>query len=105
LRWELVAGTGTLADGLEVVPDGPDPTLSSPAMALPERRHRFRRLDVAGATPAPGDRMLLWCDGGPSISRLVHWPPPLEIPEEGGLYVLVDEGPPPSWRYQFVADR
>jgi hypothetical protein len=50
----------------------------------------------------PGDRMLLFCEGGPSISRLVTYPPPVEIEERGGLYVLVDEGPPERWRYDFV---
>jgi hypothetical protein len=46
--------------------------------------------------------MLLACDGGPSMSRLVHWPPPVEIPDRGGMYVLVDDGPPEAWRYEWV---
>lgn len=50
----------------------------------------------------PGDRMLVWCEGGPSRSRLVTFPPPLEIEERGGVYVLVDEGRPQEWRYEFV---
>ena len=50
----------------------------------------------------PGERMLLPCEGGPSISRLVRFPPPLEIEERGGQYVLVDDGPPATWRYDFV---
>jgi len=54
--------------------------------------------------PEPGERMLLGCEGGPSQSRLVHWPPPLEIVERGGMYVLEDDGPPDSWRYVFVPD-
>jgi hypothetical protein len=49
-----------------------------------------------------GDRMLIPCDGGPSVSRLVRYPPPLEIEERGGTYVLVDDGPPEQWRYDFV---
>ena len=49
-----------------------------------------------------GDRMLIPCEGGPSISRLVRYPPPLEIEERGGIYVLVDDGPPEQWRYDFV---
>lgn len=49
-----------------------------------------------------GDRMLIPCDGGLSISRLVRYPPPLEIKERGGDYVLVDDGPPELWRYHFV---
>jgi hypothetical protein len=47
--------------------------------------------------------MLIPCEGGPSISRLVHYPPPLEIAERGGMYVLVDDGPQHLWRYDFVA--
>ena len=50
----------------------------------------------------PGDRMLIPCDGGPSTSRLERFPPPLEIDERDGTYVLVDDGPPQDWRYVFV---
>ncbi len=50
-----------------------------------------------------GERMLLWCDGGPSIGRAERFPPPLEIDVVGGSYVLVDEGPPECWHYLFVA--
>ena len=49
-----------------------------------------------------GDRMLLWCDGGPSVGRATTHPPPLEIPVEGGTYVLVDDGPVEAWHYMFV---
>ena len=49
-----------------------------------------------------GDRMLLFCEGGPSISKLVRSPPPLEIGERGGMYVLVDDGPAEQWHYAFV---
>ena len=54
--------------------------------------------------PAPeiGERMFLPCRGGPSVSRLVTYPPPIEIEESDGLYVLVDDGPPHLWWYQFV---
>jgi hypothetical protein len=51
-----------------------------------------------------GERMLLWCDGGPSMCRAVPFPPPFEIEIDGGMYVLVDDGPPEHWRYDFVAD-
>lgn len=54
--------------------------------------------------PEPGERMLIACEGGPSSSRLVHHPPPLEIVERGGLYVLDDDGPVEGWRYVFVPD-
>ena len=48
--------------------------------------------------------MLLPCSGGPSMSRLVRYPPPVEITEVGGVYVLVDDGPPERWRYDFVPE-
>jgi hypothetical protein len=48
--------------------------------------------------------MLLWCDGGPNLGRATHFPPPFEIVVEGGMYVLVDEGPAELWHYAFVAD-
>jgi hypothetical protein len=51
-----------------------------------------------------GERMLIPCVDGRDYSRLVRYPPPLELEEEDGLYVLVDDGPPHEWRYQFVAN-
>ena len=53
----------------------------------------------------PGERMLIPCTGhGPSISRLVTFPPPLEIEldHDGGVYVLEDDGEPEAWTYLFV---
>jgi hypothetical protein len=52
--------------------------------------------------PEVGDRMLLPCEGGPSQSRLVRFPPPLEVEERDGVYVLQDDGPPQQWSYLFV---
>ena len=46
--------------------------------------------------------MLVRCEGGPSTSRLVRYPPPVEIEETAGVYVLVDDGPPHQWWYDFV---
>ena len=46
--------------------------------------------------------MFIPCEGGPSMSRLERWPPPLEVQETDGLYVLEDDGPPEEWRYLFV---
>jgi hypothetical protein len=54
--------------------------------------------------PEPGERLLLPCRGGPSASRLVTFPPPLEIRVQGGVLVLVDDGPVQDWCYDFVAD-
>lgn len=50
----------------------------------------------------PGDRMLLWCDGGPSVGRATTYPPPLEFAVAEGMYVLVDDGPVEEWHYTFV---
>jgi len=55
--------------------------------------------------PDPGERMLIPCDGGPPTSRLVTLPPPLEMPEGDGVYVLEDDGPPEAVRYAFVPHR
>lgn len=49
-----------------------------------------------------GDPLLIRCAGGPSNSRLVHWPPPLEIADRGGLYVLQDVGTVEDWSYLWV---
>lgn len=49
-----------------------------------------------------GDRMLIPCTGGRGRSRLVRYPPPFEIDDGEERYVLVDEGPPEHWRYEFV---
>ncbi len=51
-----------------------------------------------------GERLLIPCEGGPGRSRLVLAPPPVELAERGGTYVLVDVGPPHDWRYAWVPD-
>jgi hypothetical protein len=51
---------------------------------------------------APGDRLFVACEGGPSTSRLERFPPRLEIEEHDGTYVLLDDGPRQDWRYLFV---
>lgn len=52
-----------------------------------------------------GERMLLWCEGGPSIGRATRYPPPLEITVDGGMYVLVDDRPVAEWHYVFIDER
>jgi hypothetical protein len=52
--------------------------------------------------PEAGERLFVRCEGGPSASRLERWPPPVEVPEADGMYVLVDDGPLEDWRYVFV---
>ena len=61
----------------------------------------YRPLIDAGQVRV-GDQMLIRCEGGPSISRLEAFPPPLEVDERGGVYVLDDDGPIYAWRYLFV---
>lgn len=52
-----------------------------------------------------GDRMLIWCNGGPAICRAVSFPPPLEISIDEGIYVLVDDAnASEQWSYEFVTD-
>jgi hypothetical protein len=63
-----------------------------------------RRVLQDSETVEAGERMLIWCEGGPSPGRAVHFPPPLEIDVAGGRYVLVDDGPPEDWHYAFVSD-
>ena len=48
--------------------------------------------------------MLIWCEDGPSPGRAVQFPPPLELAVDGGIYVLVDDGPPEQWHYAFVPE-
>jgi hypothetical protein len=52
----------------------------------------------------PGDRLFIPCRGGSSVSRLERYPPPLEIAERGGLYVLIDDGCREDWHYLSVPD-
>lgn len=47
--------------------------------------------------------MMLPCQGGPTGWRTATFPPPVEVEVGGGLYVLVDDGPPEGWSYEFVA--
>jgi len=72
---------------------------------------QIRRQPAAGAADGArlglveqGERMLLWCEGGPSMGRAAFYPPPLEIEVDGGIYVLVDDGPVENWHYEFIAD-
>ena len=71
-------------------------TKSAPTVTTPRTGDRSELRD--------GDRMLIACTGGTGRSRLVRYPPPLELPEPGGIYVLVDEGPTWAWRYGWVPD-
>jgi hypothetical protein len=50
-----------------------------------------------------GERFFIRCDGGPSVSRLATYPPPLEVQEADGMYVLIDDGPVEEWSYTFIA--
>lgn len=60
------------------------------------------RLSIGTSASQPGDRVFIRCEGGPCLSRLVTVPPPVEIQERGGMYVLDDDGSPDEWSYFFV---
>lgn len=45
--------------------------------------------------------MLIPCRGGPSAWRTATFPPPVEVVLVEGVYVLVDDGAPETWRYEF----
>lgn len=46
--------------------------------------------------------MMIPCRGGPTGWRTATFPPPLEFEVDAGVYVLVDDGPPECWMYEFV---
>lgn len=50
----------------------------------------------------PGHRLFIPCDGGVCTSRLVDYPPPTEIEERGGMYVLNDDGTQDDWVYIWI---
>jgi len=49
-----------------------------------------------------GDPMLIPCQGGPTGWRSATFPPPLEFEVDDGVYVLVDDGTPEYWTYEFI---
>jgi hypothetical protein len=59
-------------------------------------------MSVDNTSFEPGERLFIRCVGGPSRSRLERFPPPLEVVERDGMYVLVDDGAPEDWYYLFV---
>ena len=50
-----------------------------------------------------GERMFVWCEGGPSMARATAFAPPYKIVVDGGMYVLVDDGAIEGWHYEFIA--
>jgi len=67
-------------------------------------RHSPDWYDQSGeaAVLREGDRFFVVCEGGPSVSRVETFPPQLEVAEQGGTYVLEDDGPRDAWRYVFI---
>ena len=70
----------------------------------PRRSPEFYDQTTEDVVLAAGDRMLLGCEGGPSSGRVELFPPRLELPDHGGVYVLDDIGPRAGWKYVFVAN-
>jgi hypothetical protein len=79
----------------------------APSSAAGTERHSSDFYDQRdeSVTLRAGDRLLVPCAGGPSISRLETYPPRLEVTERGGTYVLDDDGPRERWRSVFVPGR
>jgi hypothetical protein len=70
-----------------------------------ELRHRFDWYDQS-TWPYPSavdDRLFIRCVGGNAMSRVETFPPRLEITEPGGRYVLIDDGPPHDWTYEWFS--
>lgn len=74
-----------------------------PAPARPTHSVAWYQPLLDAGTVRVGDPLMIPCVGGPTPARLEEFPPLLEIEVAGGVYVLVDDGPVPAWRYHFVA--
>jgi hypothetical protein len=69
------------------------------------RRHWRRLLGrVRLSIVQTGERMMIRCVGGPSAWRVASYPPSGEFEVADGLYVLIDDGPPDQWAYEFVSE-
>ena len=93
--------------GVALLKEGGDVTAVSPLYETepvggPTDQGAFLNVVVELATTDSPRQLLIRCQGGPSYSRLETFPPPLEVEERGGLYVLDDDGPVHRWRYEFV---
>ena len=51
-----------------------------------------------------GEPMMIRCEGGPTAWRTAIFPPAGELPVHDGIYVLVDDGSPELWWYQFISE-
>lgn len=47
---------------------------------------------------------MIRCEGGPTTWRAATYPPPGEFVVDDGVYVLIDDGSPDQWAYEFVAE-
>jgi hypothetical protein len=50
-----------------------------------------------------GELMLIPCEGGLTAWRTGTFPPAVEFDVDDGVYVLVDDGSPELWWYQFIS--
>jgi len=68
----------------------------------PRHSVEFYRRTLGERTTRPGEKVLIRCVDGPRRAVFEIFPPRLEIPHHGGVYVLVDDGPVHGWTYRFV---
>ena len=62
----------------------------------------FYRGTLGDHTTRAGELVLIRCLDGPRRAMFETFPPRLEIPHHGGVYVLEDDGPVDRWTYRFV---
>ena len=62
----------------------------------------FYRRTLGDGTTRPGELVMIRCVDGPRRALFETFPPRLEIPHHGGVYVLEDDGPVRYWTYRFV---
>ena len=86
--------------------------LANPAWTALVGQADSRRTSISAPTLPPsvepmkaGEEMMVWCEGGRSMIKREVFPPRLEIPDDGGMYVLNDQGDPADWRYVFIASK
>ena len=68
----------------------------------PRHSAGFYRRTLGERIPPTGDKVLIRCVDGPRRAVFESFPPRLELPHHGGVYVLVDDGPVHAWTYRFV---
>jgi hypothetical protein len=53
---------------------------------------------------AEEEPMMIRCGGGATAWRTATFPPAVELVVDDGVYVVVDDGSPELWWYQFISE-